>query len=276
MKAMVTGTAGLTVIILAVLLIRLISDGIGALDWEFWSTRYSPRGLKSGGASGILDSLQATVTVLVLTMLFAIPIGTAAGIYLEEYAGKSRLSEWIRATVANLASVPSVIYGLLGVAIFVRLLMFGATNLSSALTLGVLILPILIVATEEALKTVPRPVRDASLAMGATKWQTIRHHVLPYALPGILTGQILALSRAAGETAPLAILTIPTFTIAAGGGILAPGAPLQLRAYTLATDPNSMARLDAAGAIVVLLIVTLTLNLAAIMVRQRLSRKIKW
>jgi phosphate transport system permease protein len=264
------------VVILAVLLVRLIADGFGALDWEFWSTRFSPLGLKSGGPSGIFDSLQATLTVLGITMLFAIPVGTAAGIYLHEYAGRGRLSDFIRATVANLASVPSVIYGLLGLAIFVRLLMFGATNLSSALTLGVLILPILIVATEEALKTVPQPVRDASLAMGATKWQTIRYHVLPYSLPGILTGQILALSRAAGETAPLAILTIPTFSLAAGGGLFDPGAPLSLRAYTLATDPNAFARLDAAGAIVALLLVTLTLNLAAIIVRQRLSRKIKW
>ncbi len=276
MRSLLTAAAGLTVLFLAVLLVRLISDGIGALDWDFWSKRYSPGSLRRGGASGILDSLQATVTVLALTMLFALPIGTAAGIYLHEYAGKGRVTEWIRATVANLASVPSIVYGLLGLAVFVRLLAFGSTNLSSALTLAVLVLPILIVATEEALKTIPQSVRDASLAMGATKWQTIRHHVLPYALPGILTGQILALSRAAGETAPLVVLAIPTYTLAAGPGILAPGAPLQLRAYNLASDPNTYARLDAAGAIVVLLIVTLSLNLAAIIVRQRLSRKIKW
>ncbi len=276
MKGLLMTAAGLTVAFLAVLLVRLVSDGITALDWDFWSLRYSPGSLRRGGASGILDSLQATLTVLGLTMLFAIPVGTSAGIYLHEYAGNSRTTEWIRATVANLASVPSIVYGLLGLAVFVRLFAFGSTNLSSALTLAVLVLPILIVATEEALKTVPQSVRDASIAMGATKWQTIRYHVLPYALPGVLTGQILALSRAAGETAPLVVLAIPVYTLAAGPGILAPGAPLQLRAYTLASDPNSYARLDAAGAIVVLLFVTLTLNMVAIIVRQRLSRKIQW
>ncbi len=276
MKGLLMTAAGLTVAFLAVLLVRLVSDGITALDWDFWSLRYSPGSLRRGGASGILDSLQATLTVLGLTMLFAIPVGTSAGIYLHEYAGNSRTTEWIRATVANLASVPSIVYGLLGLAVFVRLFAFGSTNLSSALTLAVLVLPILIVATEEALKTVPQSVRDASIAMGATKWQTIRYHVLPYALPGVLTGQILALSRAAGETAPLVVLAIPVYTLAAGPGILAPGAPLQLRAYTLACDPNSYARLDAAGAIVVLLFVTLTLNMVAIIVRQRLSRKIQW
>ncbi len=276
MRSLMTTAAGLTVLFLAILLFRLVSDGVAALDWAFWSERYSPGRLRRGGASGILDSIQATLTVLGLTMLFAIPVGTAAGIYLQEYAGKGRTTEWIRATVANLASVPSIVYGLLGLAIFVRLLAFGATNISSALTLAVLILPILIVATEEALKTVPQSVRDASLAMGATKWQTIRHHVLPYALPGVLTGQILGLSRAAGETAPLIVLGIPVFTRAAGPGILAPGTPLQLRAYNLASDPNTHARLDAAGTIVVLLVVTIALNLAAIIVRQRLSRKIQW
>ncbi len=277
MKGVMMGATIATAAILAILIARIVSDGIAALDWEFWSAKYSPGGLKTGiRPSGVFDSLTATVSVLAMAMLFAIPIGTAAGIYLHEYAGRNRLTDMIRTTVSNLAGVPSIVYGLLGAAVFVRLLAFGASNLSSALTLGVLILPILIVSTEEALKTVPQAVRDASLAMGATKWQTIRFHVLPYSLPGILTGQILALSRAAGETAPLIVLSIPTYTLLAGWEPMAPGAPLQLRAYTLAQDPTQAAQQDAQGAILVLLAVTVLLNMLAIFMRQRLSRKIKW
>lgn len=261
---------------LAILLYRLLDAGLEvALRSSFW-TEYSAKDFTLGRPTGVLDAMLTSVVVLAMTLLFALPVGTAAGIYLHEYAKPGRTTEAIRTTVANLAGVPSVVYGLLGLAVFVRLLAFGATNLSSALTLAVLILPIIIVATEEALKAVPQSVREASLAMGATQWQTVRSHVLPYALPGILTGQILALSRAAGETAPLLLLGIPTFTSLKAYGPLSAGAPLQVRLFGLTERSEAAAAELAAGAVVVLLLATLFLNLVAIVLRHRLHKKIQW
>ena len=271
----------LSLLALVVLLWRMLADGIPHMSLNFWTRRYSPRGLTSG-ETGIVDSIVTSVVVLAFAMLFAVPVGTAAGIYLHEYAKAGRLTGWIRATVSNLAGVPSVVYGLLGLAVFVRLWAdlanhnTGATNLAASLTLGVLILPILIIATEEALKTVPDGVRQASLAMGATKWQTIRHHILPYSVPGILTGQILALSRAAGETAPLLVIGIPTFTTVLGFTPTDVGTPLQVRAYALAADARHAAIDMAAATIVVLLLATVVLNLIAVFLRNRLQQKIKW
>ena len=274
-KALLLAASLIGIGMLALLLYKVMADGLHVvLRASFW-TEYGPLEFLRG-ETGVLDAVLTSLIVLALTLLFAIPVGTAAGVYLHEYAGDNRLTEWIRATVANLAGVPSVVYGLLGLAVFVRLLAFGATNVSSALTLGVLILPILIVTTEEALKTVPQSVREASLAMGATQWQTVRSHVLPYALPGILTGQILALSRAAGETAPLLLLGIPTFTSLSAYGPMAAGTPLQVRVYGLTQDARTAAHELAAGAVVVLLAATLLLNLAAIVVRHRLGKKIQW
>lgn len=261
--------------ILVFLLYRLAADGLPHMNLNFWTQRYNPVGLRTGNA-GILDAILASVQVLVVTMLVAIPIGTAAGVYLQEYAPSNWFTDLLRTTIANLAGVPSVVYGLLGLAIFVRALSLGSTLLAGSLTLAALILPILIVATEEALKTVPQNVRDASLAMGATKWQTIRHHVLPYALPGILTGNILALSRAAGETAPLLVIATPVLTTLQTYGLDAIGTPLQVRIYFLSQDASIHAQDMAAAAIVVLLGATLLLNFTAILLRQRLAKKIKW
>ncbi len=280
-KAVLLVGASFSIVGLAVLIVRMLADGVPHMNLDFWSESYSPSGIR-GRTAGIFDALVSSILVLGMTMVIAVPVGTAAGIYLYEYAHKSRLTDWIRATVSNLAGVPSVVYGLLGLAIFVRLFAdtFGmprqGTYLAAALTLAVLILPILIVATEEALKTVPATVRHASLGLGATKWQTIRHHVLPYALPGILTGQILALSRAAGETAPLLIIGLPTYQVFQTYGPLATGTPLQVRAYYLASDARQEAIDLAAGAIVVLLLATLALNLLAIFLRDRLQNRIRW
>lgn len=268
--------AGISVLMLILLLLRLLSDGTGAFDAKFWLDRYNPLELRREDATGMRDSIITTFVVLLMTIVFALPIGVAAGVYLHEYAPKTRLTEWIRASVANLAGVPSVVYGLFGLAVFVRFLQIGANNMAAALTLSVLILPILIVATEEALKAVPRTVREASLALGATKWQTIKNHVLPYALPGILTGNILAMSRAAGETAPLLIIGLPLFAAKEAYGPLATGTPLQARAFSLSIDPQESALALAGSAILVLLIVTISLNLVAIILRQKLSNRIKW
>ncbi len=278
----ILGAASLvSVALLILLLVRMLADGLGSMGADFWTNTFRPSQISSGRA-GVLDSILNTIVVLAMTMAFALPLGIAAGVYLHEYAGTSKLTDWIRATVSNLAAVPSVVYGLLGLAIFVRGManltggVAQATNLSMALTLGVLVLPVVIVATEEALKTVPMAAREASLAMGATKWQTIRHHVLPYALPGILTGNILALSRAAGETAPLLVLTVPTFVTKLDFTPLGVGTPLQVRAYSLTGDPRAAALDLAAGVIVVLLVATLILNLLAIVLRDRISHRIRW
>lgn len=274
-QALLFAASSLSVLILAVLLGRLLWDGLPAVDWGFLTDKYSPLALLTG-TTGIGDAIVASAVILVFTMLFAVPLGVAGAIYLNEYATRGRLTRMIEATIANLAGVPSVVYGLLGLAIFVRFLQIGANMLAAALTLGVLILPIIIVSSQEALKAVPNQLREASFGLGATKWQTVRHHVLPYALPGILTGNILALSRAAGETAPLLVIGLPVYTTMVGVGPLDPGTPLQTRIFFLANDPRATAQELAAGAVVVLLAVTLLLNLAAIVLRHRLSDRIKW
>lgn len=274
----------LSVLFLGILLVRLFIDGTIIFQGSFWTNRYLPSGVPVGDSftgtdsitAGIKDSIFSSLIILVITLVFAVPVGTAAGIYLIEYARPGKLTDWIHSTVSNLAAVPSIVYGLLGLAVFKFLLGLGASHMSAGLTLGVLILPIIIVATEEAIKTVPDSVRQASLALGATKWQTIRNHVLPYSLPGILTGQILALSRAAGESAPLIALAVPTFRGILKYGPLDEGTPLQMRAYNLALDFKESAEVMAGGAVLVLLLVTLLLNMTAIYVRQRLQSKIRW
>lgn len=283
-KGLLLSAALLTVLFLGVLLVRLFIDGTIIFQGSFWANRYLPSGVPVDDnfhshkdiTAGIRDSIFSTLIMLLVTLAFAVPVGTAAGIYLQEYARPGRLTDWAHSTVSNLAAVPSIVYGLLGLAVFKFMLGLGASHASAGLTLGVLVLPIIIVATEEALKTVPTSVRQASLAMGATKWQTIRHHVIPYAMPGILTGQILAMSRAAGESAPLIALAIPTFKGILEYGLLDPGTPLQMRAYNLALDFKASAKILAGGAILVLLLVTLLLNMVAIIVRQRLQSKIRW
>jgi phosphate transport system permease protein len=275
------GIAVFVVGILLFLLYRLVADGVPHMSRAFFLEDYKPSALTRSGAerglvAGIRDAVIASLYMLGMTMLAAIPVGTAAGIYLHEYAPANRLTSLLRTTISNLAGVPSVVYGLLGLAVFVRLLEMGPNLMAAALTLAVLILPILIVATEEALKTVPSSVREAALALGATKWQTIRKHVLPYALPGILTGNILAMSRAAGETAPLLVITVPAYVTMTATSPLDTGTPLQVRAYFLASDARVTAIELAAASVVVLLVATLLLNLVAIVLRQVLSRRIKW
>lgn len=283
-KSLLMFASFVSIAFLAILLVRLFIDGAIILQGSFWTNRYLPSGVPvddrfkdiSDITAGIKDSIFSSLVILVITILFAVPIGTGAGIYLQEYARPGRVTDLIHSTVSNLAAVPSIVYGLLGLAVFRFMLGLGASHMSAGLTLGVLILPIIIVATEEAVKTVPVSVRQASLAMGATKWQTIRHHVLPYSLPGIMTGQILALSRAAGESAPLIALAIPSFKGILAYGPFDEGTPLQIRAYNLALDFKASAEVMAGGAILVLLLVTLSLNLVAILVRQRLQSKIRW
>lgn len=274
-KGILLGAASVSVLILALLIIRLIVDGIGAFSPSFFLSVYTPSGVKSG-AAGILDALIASVIILIITMLFAIPLGLGGAIYINEYAKDNWFRRSVENWIANLAAVPSVVYGLLGLAVFVRFMQMGANMLAAGLTLALLILPILIVSSQEALKSVPMSLREASYGMGATTWQTVRHHVLPSAMPGILTGNILAMSRAAGETAPVLIIGLPTYMTLLRFAPTDPGTPLQLRIYYLAQLPGAQATQMAAGAIIVLVVATLLLNLAAIILRSRLSKRTQW
>lgn len=276
MKTVLVVGSSVSGLFLVVMLWQIIGAGWDSLARPtFWTNTYRYLSVLNG-TGGLLDSIYATFITLIITLLFAVPVGTAAGIYLQEYSSKGRFFRIVEASVANLAAVPSIVFGLFGLAVFVGLLGLGASYIAAGFTLGTLILPMLIVSTQEALKNVPQSIRHASDALGASKWQTIRSHVLPYALPNILTGQILALSRAAGETAPLIALGIPLLQTQFEFGPFGSGSPLQLRAFYLAGDPNQNAIALAGGAVLLLMLLTLLLNAAAIVLRERIQRRIKW
>lgn len=257
------------VFLLAVLLYQIFRDGLGMLSWKFLKSNLSSRPLRTGIWPAVMGSLY----VMVLTTVIAVPIGVAAAIYLEEFtARKSRLSEFIQLNIANLAGVPSIVYGLLGLAVFVRWFSLKQSVLAGALTMSLLILPMIIIVTQEALKAVPRSYREASLGLGSTHWQAIRFHVLPPALPGILTGVILALSRAVGETAPLIVVG------AVAGVVATPTSPsdhytvLPMQIFTWSNDARADFHRAAASAILVLMIALLVLNSIAVFLRARARR----
>lgn len=226
--------------------------------------------------AGVRTALLGSLYMIVLTMLIAVPIGVGAAIYLEEYASDSRLNRLIQTNINNLAGVPSIIYGMLGLAIFVRSLdriTNGRTILSAALTMALLILPLLIIASQEAIRSVPRSLRLASFGLGATKWQTIWHHVLPSAFPGILTGVILSISRAIGETAPLIVVGASTYIVTDPNGPFSNFTTLPIQIYNWTQQPQPQFNDIAAAAIVVLLVLLLTLNSIAIFLRNRYAKK---
>ena len=258
------GIATLTALIADVLV-----DGIPWLDWDFLSTYPSRR----PEDAGLRSALFGTLWVAGLTALFTFPIGTATAVYLEEYAPRNKLTQIIELNIANLAGVPSIVYGLLGLAVFVSFLGLGRVVIAGALTLTLLVLPLLIVASREAIRSVPDSYRQGSLALGATRWQTVRHVVLPSALPGILTGTILAMSRAIGEAAPviaIAALVYVTFT---------PAHPferftvLPIQIFNWISRPQADWQHVTAAAIIILLAVLLTMNSAAILLRDRFQRR---
>ena len=259
--------------ILFIILFDIVRKGIGVISWEFLST--APRkGMTEGG---IFPAIYGTFMVTVITAVVSVPLGALGAIYLNEYATKGRLTRLIRMAIRNLAGVPSVVFGLFGVGIFVVFFGFGASVLSAGLTLGMLTLPVTITASEEALKTVPNSYRDGALALGATKWQTIRTNVLPVALPGMLTGSILGLARAAGETAPI------LFTGAAFFLPYLPSSPfsqfmaLPYHLYILSTQHHAISRVRplAYGTALVLISLVLVLNMGAILLRNKLRKKYK-
>lgn len=259
----------LALLVLTSLLVSLVIDGLGRINPQFLTSFPSRR----PGEAGILAALVGSFALITLTALIALPLGVGAAIYLEEYAPKNRLTRWIELTIVNLAGVPSIIFGLLGLQLFVRYAGLGRSLLAGAMTMALLVLPVIVIATREALKSVPRLIRDASLALGATQWQTIRIQVLPIAFPGILTGCILALSRAIGETAPLITVGALTYVAFLPDNLLAPFSVLPIQAFNWLSRPQPEFHQNAAGAIVVMLIILLAMNSLAIWLRSRLQVK---
>jgi phosphate transport system permease protein len=266
-----------TAIVVAFLLFMIgtfIYNGLGVINWTFLTD--IPRGGMTEG--GIFPAIVGTLYLTLITMALALPIGIAAAIYLVEYSKEGRIVGAINSAIINLAGVPSIIYGLFGFGLFVVFLGFGTSILAGALTMSLLVLPIVIASTREALLSVPKSFREGSLALGATKWQTTKNNVLPYALPGMLTGIILAVARAAGETAP--IITTAAFFFSPG----IPTSPLQgtmalsTHIYYMATQhPNiTLVRPITYGTALVLLAMVLSLNLVAIIVRTKYRRKRNW
>ena len=259
----------LPALMLLMLLLRLLVDGLPRLSLDFF-TSYPSR---KAELAGILPSAVGTMYLMLLTAAIALPLGVGAAIYLEEYGKKSRLANLIEINIANLAGVPSVIYGLLGLGLFVRTLAMGRSLLAGACTLSLLVLPVVVVASREALRTVPMALREASLALGATRWQTIRQVVLPQAMPGVLTGCILAVSRAMGETAPLVLVGALSYVTFLPDGVDAPFSALPIQIFNWVSRPQPAFLVNAAAAIVVLLIMMLVLNAVAVVVRDRMETK---
>lgn len=255
-------------------LLALLGDvfarGLPWLDWDFlngFDSRFPER-------AGIKAALVGTAFMLFFTLLFALPLGVMSATYLEEYAPDNKLTRFIQVNIANLAGVPSIIYGLLGLQIFVRTLGLGRSVIAGSLTMALLVLPIIIVASQEAIKAVPSSLRDASYAVGATRWQTIRNHVLPSAFAGILTGNILAASRAIGETAPLITIGALTFVLFTPRNPMDTFTVLPIVIFNWISKPQSEFHDIAAAGITVLLIVLLSANAVAIWLRHRLRKRI--
>jgi len=263
-------------LVLAALVVDVMRDGLPRLSWDFL-TAYPSRRPES---AGIYSALVGSIWLLVLTALFAFPIGVATAVYLEEYAEPGRLQQLIEINIANLAGVPSIIYGLLGLELFVRVLRpitGGRSVLAGALTMALLVMPIVIIAAREALKAVPHSLRMGGYALGATRWQVVWTLALPSALPGIFTGTILALARAVGETAPLitmGALTYVAFVPEIGlEGLRSPFTVLPIQIFNWVSRPQAGFHVNAAAAIVVLLALMLLMNLAAIVLRNRYQRR---
>jgi phosphate transport system permease protein len=259
-------------VILALFIFQILSDGIGRIDWDFLTNLPSRRAAKAG----ILTAWTGTAWILALTAIIAIPLGVAAGIYLQEYGKKNKFASFIELNITNLAGVPSIIYGLLGLQIFVRALNFGGSLLAGAFTLALLILPILIVATREALKAVPNSLREASYGMGATKWQTIWYQILPAASGGILTGIILALSRAVGETAPLIVIGALAYVPFVAKTPMDEFTVMPMQIFNWVSRPQHAFLVNAAAAIIILLLITFLMNGIAMYLRNRWQKKINW
>jgi phosphate transport system permease protein len=269
--------SGLLVLLVALaalttLLADVFIDGSGRLvrDFPQFLTSYPSR---RAASAGLLPALVGSILLIILTAALAIPVGVGAAIYLEEYGTQDRWSRLIEINIANLAGVPSIIYGLLGLGLFVRTLGLGRSLLAGAATLALLVLPVVILSTREALRTVPPSLRESSYALGATKWQTVWHQVLPMAMPGIMTGLILALSRAIGETAPLITIGALTYVPFLPDSIWSPFTVLPIQTFNWVSRPQADFLQNAAAAIIVLLVLLLAMNAVAIWLRDRYQKQ---
>jgi phosphate transport system permease protein len=260
------------IVMLMIFISNILIDGLQRIDWDFLTNLPSRKASKAG----ILTAWSGTAWILALTALISIPLGVSAGIYLQEYGKKNRLAYIVELNIANLAGVPSIIYGLLGLEIFVRVLQLGGSLLAGAFTLALLILPIIIVATREALKAVPNSLREASYGMGATKWQTIWYQILPAASGGILTGIILALSRAVGETAPLIVIGALAYVPFVPTSPMDEFTVLPIQIFNWVSRPQHEFLVNGAAAIIILLIITFVMNGIAVYLRNRWQKKISW
>ena len=287
---MLFGLLGLLALMIGVLTFTaLFADmamkGFARLDYDFMTNFPSRR----AGSAGILSAWVGTILVMLVTAMSAVPLGVAAGIYLEEYAPKNWVTDIIEINVTNLAGVPSIVYGLLALGLFVYKFGFGQSVLSAGLTLGLLILPVVIVATRESIRAIPQMVREGSYACGATTWQTVKDHILPYSSAGILTGIIIGMARAIGETAP--IITIGALTFIAFlpptpigdvapfinfDWLFAPFTVMPIQMFNWTSRPEAAFQANAAAAGFVLVLMTLAMNGTAIWLRYRLRRNIKW
>lgn len=263
--------------VLALLGYETVREGASRLSWDFLTSYPSRKAEEAGLRSSALGSIW----IMVATMLLALPIAVGTAIWMEEFAPRNALLDLVKLNLANLAGVPSIIYGILGLAVFSRFLGLGPSILAGALTLTLMIIPMTVIASQEAIRQVPHSIRDGALALGATHWQTVRHHVLPSAMPGILTGIILATARAAGETAALIMIGAFTFIafdnnrlpIVDGWGSLRDDfttVPVQIYNWTI--RPQEAFRANAAAGIIVLMLAVLTLNLTAAILRERFRR----
>jgi phosphate transport system permease protein len=283
----VLGVVALSIALLTLsaLVIKLGMDGIERISLEFFTSFPS----RFAEKAGILSAWVGTLLVMLVTSFTATIIGVAAGIYLEEYAPKNWFSELIEINISNLAGVPSIVYGLLALGLFVYQFKLGTSILTAGLTLALLVLPIVIVSTREAIRAVPRSIHEASYALGATKWQTMQDHILPYSLGGILTGIIIALSRAIGETAPLitigaltfiAFLPEPplsaTFPFISFQWLMSPFTVMPIQMFNWTSRPQEAFQTNAAAAGIVLLVMTLSINALAIYLRASFRKRIKW
>jgi phosphate transport system permease protein len=255
--------------VLAFLAIDILRQGADRLSWDFltsYQSRFQER-------SGIRAPLLGTIWVVTTTIVMSVPIGVATAIWMEEFAPKGRLLSLVKLNVSNLAGVPGIIYGILGLALFVRAAGFGPTNIAAAMTLSLMVLPMIVIASSEAIRQVPPSLRDGSLALGATRWQTVWHHVLPGAMPGIMTGTILAVSRAAGEAAVLIMVGSAGFIIGDPKSLTDGFKVMPTQIYDWTVRPGQLFKTEAAAAIIVLMVFVLSLNLVAVLIRERFRRQ---
>lgn len=257
------------IVVLAVLLYRIFSEGLPYLDWEFLTSFAS----RFPEEAGIKAAIAGSLWLMAVTAPISLILGVSTAIYLEEYAKESRFTRFVRMNISNLAGVPSVVFGLLGLTVFVRLFEMGRSVLAGGLTMSLLILPIIVVAAQEAIRSIPADQYEASFAMGATKWQTVRRVILPAAIPGILTGGILALSRAIGETAPLLMIGALSFVAYLPESIWSSFTVLPIQIFNWTGRPQEAFHLVASAGIIVLLVVLLVMNSIAVLIRNKFSKR---